>query len=119
MIQKRYITNKYVRCYCSKDEDILVGMKPYRFVNTFFLPLVVLGLCALIVILDASLLVKVVSVLGVILFFVLLSRSYYSHAEKEMLLGGHSEECSRKIAYLALLYAGLWSEFKIMKNKEN
>lgn len=119
MTEKRYITNKYICCYCAKNEDILVGMRPYRFVNTFILPLSIASLCALVAILDISLFIRIVSVVCILLFFTLLSKSYYSHAKKEMLQRKHTEECSHKVAHMAVLYAGIWSEFRIMKDKEN
>lgn len=43
----------------------------------------------------------------------------YKDIYKQMLKSGHSEDCSKKVARLATPYASLWSNFKIMKDKDD
>lgn len=119
MAEKRYKSNRYERCYCSKDVDILVGMKLYRFTNIFILIPICVGFSVLIALGSAGIMTKMLIVTCLILTPILLGWSHYLHAKNRMQKDGHSEECSQKIAYLVMLYAGMWSEFKIMKNKEN
>jgi hypothetical protein len=113
MTEKRYKSHKYVRCYCTKDEEILVGAKLYRFVNIFFMipGCMFIGWFAI--------MAKSILLGCLVLLSVIMCRVDYVQARKTMLQHGHTEDCSRKIAYLAVLYSGTWSEFKIMKNKEN
>ncbi|MDX2776430.1 hypothetical protein PV379_03630 [Streptomyces caniscabiei] len=119
MAEKRYRSNKYVRCYCEKDVDILVGMKPSWFMNTFFLMPACIFLCVLTVMGTAAFATKVVIIACIAITPTLLARSFYKHARKKMLQWGHTEYCSRKIARQVMTHASAWSQFKIMKDKEN
>lgn len=120
MTEKRYRSNKYIHCYCEKDEDVLVGIKVYRFVNVLFVIPVSIALCVMLIAgWTTSAVMTKVGMMGLILFPALLSRIAYSRAKEEMRKDGHTKLCSRKISYLAMLYDGPWSDFKIMKDKEN
>lgn len=121
MIEKRYKSYKYVHCYCAKEGDILVGTKLYRFVNILFVipASVILSVMVIMGSTTVAATTKTALVVGIILMPTLLSRVAYSNAKREMLKAGHTTACGRKIAYLTVLYNGPWSEFRIMKNKEN
>lgn len=119
MKEERYKSNKYIRCYCEKKKDILVGAKLNRFINTFFIIPGCAFLSLIFIVGSLEIIMKIGAVLCIVLIPVVLSWIAYSHAKKEMLNGGHTEYCSRKIAYLAVLYDGTYGDFKIMKDKEN
>ena len=119
MVEKRYKTNKYVHCYCQKNEDILIGIKLYRLVNILLMIPACVFFCALVVVGSLAPMVKLIAVACIILLPTLVARSFYSNAKREMLRAGHTEYCSNKIARLVTLYAGTSSEFRIMKDKEN
>lgn len=119
MVEKRYKSNKYIRCYCEKDEDVLVGIKLYRFVNIIFMIPAVVFFCVLVAIGSLAIITKVIAIICIIALPTLVVRSFYTNAKRGMLSAGHTEHCSRKVACLTMLYAGTSSEFKIMKNKES
>lgn len=118
MTEKRYIGNKYMNCYCQQDENVLVGAKFYAVMNPIGLLLsMFLIVWIMVVNVDVSIKVGVTLILG--LPWVIGMYGDYSHAKKTLIEAGHSLVCSQKIARLAALYGGLWSEFKIMKDKDD
>ena len=113
MSEKRYITQKYVRCTCSKHQEVLVGMKYYKYANIMVVPLYLFFMVFFALGLEPPLL-KVGVVLGMLLFIILLPLSEYIDVKNTMLKAGHSESCSKNIAKLATMHFGLWSQFKII-----
>lgn len=115
MTEKRYKSQKYIRCYCAKDEEILVGGKLYGVVNIFFMIPACLTLSVMVGIGETTLVTKLGIIAGIILLPLLLALSFYRHAKKIMLKAGHTESCSRKVAKQAAIHYGLYSEFRIIE----
>ena len=104
--------DKYTHCTCERHQEILVGRKGYKYFNialvgcyiyltiTFLWMLPVTG--------------KIAWVLGSVLTAIV-----YTPFKKSMLKAGHTKTCSERIARLAALYYGLWSDFKILPSTKN
>lgn len=116
MDEKRYNSQKYVDCYCTKHAEVLVGMKMFNVLNIFCSG-VALFFFTIILIGHAELWIKVVVLVPFAGICILLPRWYYINAQKIMIKAGHSDSCSKKIGFLAALYAGGYSNFTIMKAK--
>lgn len=118
MSEKRYIGNKYVDCYCSKHANVLVGTDVYIVFNAFAfvvaIVFTILGLFSHINILHKLTLIFLFGIPAIALPFF-----FYKDAKKTMLKAGHSEGCSRKIAKMVTPRASLWSDFEIMKDKDD
>lgn len=118
MSEKRYHGNRYVHCYCEQDKDILVGSKMFAVLNPlgfiFSMAVVVWVLQT-----PADWMTKtgITLVLGVSWWVMIFVNYYYS--KKTLLDAGHTVMCSRKIGLIALLHSSLWSDFKIMKEKDD
>lgn len=117
MSEKRYITEKYVWCTCKKHQEVCVGMKYYKYTNILILPFILVFVIALMASSSKDWYMPVTA-LGIALFLILVPRSYYVDAKKDMLKEGHSKECSEKIAKLVVLHAGMWSNFRIMRGNK-
>lgn len=95
-----------------------MGTEFYKYLNTFgTVGGVAFTFFALTLPLDFLTKVTVVFLLGVPAIVVPLF--IYAHTKKMMLEAGHSDRCSRKIARMYMLRASLWSEFKIMSDKDD
>ena len=116
--EKRYKTYKYVYCYCSKENQIQVGVDAYKYINTFA---TFSGVTIMILVLSSSVSVlsKLISIVFLGIPAALVPPYNYFDTKKIMLEAGHSEDCSRKIARMYMLRASLWSEFKIMTEKDD
>ena len=113
MQEKRSKSNKYIRCYCSKHSEVLVGIDAYKYFNTFAMVVgIVFTLWALSS--NISLVNKLILVAVLGLPAVLLPPYNYKYAKRIMQKADHSENCSRKIARIVMFRASLWSEFKII-----
>ena len=117
MTEKRYKGNKYIQCYCTKNDQILLGAKLYGIGN----PIAIIGsvvLVSLFAVLGGGIYALGLFVLLVVPWFITLPLAYRDD-KKEMLKAGHTEQCSKKVTQKAMLYASLWSDFKIMKDKDD
>lgn len=113
---KIYKSMKYVTCYCTKRDKVLVGMVLYPIVN-------IIGVIGVVVILSVFLLAEISPLVKVGALFVtglvtLLPISYYKRAKDMMIKAGHTGECSRKVGRIITLHGGTYSPFCIMKVKE-
>ena len=119
MAEKRYKGNKYVYCYCTRHEQILVGTEIYKYLNIFAQCLAVM-LTPMVIISDISITYKLIFVCLFSLPAAILPYYEYRSAKKVMLKAGHADECSRKIARMAMTRASLWGDdIKIMKEKDD
>lgn len=118
MTEKRYKTYKYVDCHCSKHDQIQIGVDGYKYLNTFG---ALGGIVFMLIILFSP--VSIQSKLFAIFLFGLPATGAplynYLETKKIMQKAGHSETCSRRIAFSYMFRASLWSEFKIMESKDD
>lgn len=118
MTEKRYKTYKYVYCYCSKQDQIQVGVDGYKYLTTIG---IVGGptLTLLVLFSPVSIQSKLIAIF--LLGLPAIGAPLYSYfdTKKTMLKAGHSEKCSRKITFMYMLRASLWSEFKIMTSEDD
>lgn len=115
MTEKRYSAQKYIQCTCEKHQDILVGMKLYKYFNFIAVPIATL-LAVMFLLTPDPLTIG----LGIVFVaaIVLLPYSIYKGFKKDMLASGHTQDCSKRTARLGTMYFGIWSTFKIMQGKE-
>lgn len=121
MTEKRYKGNKYVDCLCGKHANILVGTEWYKYGNIFawiFSALFALWVLLSVLFLSLNFWYAIIPLflLCMAIFPIPLN---YRTTKAKMIKAGHSEECSRKIARMYTLRASLWSEFKIMEDKDD
>lgn len=118
MTEKRYKGNKYITCYCTKKAQVLVGSKFYAVANPLGFA-ISMFIIAVAFINDADLQTKigVVALLGVT-WIVALSVNY-SLTKKDMIQAGHSAPCGHRVGLWVMVLGSLWSEFKIMKSKDD
>jgi hypothetical protein len=118
MTEKRYRGNKYIHCYCARNADVLVGAKMYSVANPVgFLCCVVLILWIAFSNADTVIKFSAFSLLGIP--WIIGIWADYASTKRRMLKAKHSSFCSRKIAQWVMVYGSLWSEFKIMKSKDD
>jgi hypothetical protein len=117
MTEKRYKLNEYVDCYCDKHANILVGFTYFKYLNilsvVIFAVLTIWGLLV-----GINMWYELLSFLFFVMAILFIPIDYRTTKAK-MLKAGHSEECSRKIARMYTLRASLWSDFKIMEDKDD
>lgn len=115
MMSKRIRGHKYIVCACHKHQEIHVGMIVYKYLNILLLltavPLIVLFM------LVPSLL-SVSFALFFIAVITLVPLSIYRSTSKMMQKSGHTEECSKRVALLEVVYHGAYSQFELLENKD-
>lgn len=110
---------RYIDCYCDKHAHFLVGVAIYKYLNLVLgIPSIVL-LFALVLLAGIPILAKLGAVTIMAFVLVLLSRYYYLEAKRIMLQAGHTEACSRRMGWQAMIHGGGYSDFKIMNSKTN
>ena len=118
MTEKRYKVNTYKTCYCKQKSQISVGGKFYAIMN----PIAMILSVALILFVT-SVNIDILSKISVFCIFGLswIIGLYFNYTltKKEMLKSSHSQSCSRRFGLWEMLYGSLWSDFKIMKTKDD
>jgi hypothetical protein len=118
MIEKTYKSYKYIDCHCSRHDQIQVGVDGYKYLNS----IAILGGLAITFIIVFSQISLQASLFAIFLFGLPATVApLYNFLETKriMLLAGHSESCSRRVAFMYMLRASIWSEFRIMKEKDD
>lgn len=112
-----YPQYRYVDCYCPKHAKVMVGLKANGYLNILTIPILVF-IVFLFLLSNIPILARISYATPFILIPILLSSFSYRNAKRTMLKAGHSAYCSKRIGYLAVIHAGVYSYLVIMKEKK-
>lgn len=104
---------KFTYCFCERHRDICVGVTAVAFV---MVSVGLIGIAAGLMLLFSLHITWQSLLLEMFFIFALPAVFYinYRDVKKTMLKDNHTEECSKKIARMAVFRVGLWSPFEIL-----
>lgn len=111
-------SQKQALCYCDQRATIQYGLKSLPILQLIFYPALVLIFFYICFFSDGELWARFALLLLLSVFLLVIPIEAFTSTKKKMLKSGHSQRCSRRVAFREMMYIGRFSRFAIIDNKE-